>query len=248
MVRAFYLVVLSSSAMSAGAGAAFDPYTLVEDEIRAALKAVEEDLYADKLEDLIRSNVVNGALKKMQASLESAEMQVTELAKAVETSAAAPEKFNLTEKDVRSRRKQISDFKLQATKYHDRITDLFEAANISKRTAEARQAPSISPYANEVDSAFESQQMLMRQQDEDLDGLSMAAKRVGQMGLQIGDEIELQTAAIGELEEEVDTTKSRLVTARNMMNKLGKKMGKWQSVIMGVLVVLLLILMSIAFS
>ena len=90
--------------------------------------------------------------------------------------------------------------------------------------------------------------MLMRQQDEDLDGLSMAAKRVGQMGLQIGDEIELQTAAIGELEEEVDTTKSRLVTARNMMNKLGKKMGKWQSAIMGVLVVLLLILMSIAFS
>ena len=95
---------------------------------------------------------------------------------------------------------------------------------------------------------LDSQQMLMRRQDEDLDDLTVAARRVGQMGLQIGDEIELQTQVMGEVEEEMDTTRSRLKTAQKMMNKLGKKMGKWQSVVMGGLVVLLIILMAVAFG
>ena len=68
------------------------------------------------------------------------------------------------------------------------------------------------------------------------------------MGLQIGDEIELQTAAIGELEEEVDTTKSRLKVANNMINKLGRRMGKYQWAVMGGLLLLLIILVAIVFS
>ena len=68
------------------------------------------------------------------------------------------------------------------------------------------------------------------------------------MGLQIGDEIELQTVVIGELEEEVDTTKSRLKVANNMMNKLGKRMGKYQWLVMGGLLLLLIILVAIVFS
>ncbi|QDZ25701.1 t-SNARE coiled-coil homology domain-containing protein [Chloropicon primus] len=233
-------------------GSSRDPYLLVEDEIRASLKRIEEEVYDDKLEGLIRSNTVTGALKKMQQSLESAEMQVNELSKAVEASVAAPERFNLTEKEVKTRKNQIEDFKATTARYHERITDLFEAARLSKRASEASAPPQrgiVSSYMNdETDRTFESQQMLMRRQDEDLDDLSVAARRVGEMGLQIGGEIELQTTVIGELEEEVDTTKARLTTARNMINKLGRKMGKWQSVVMAGLAVLLLILMMIAFS
>ena len=107
----------------------------------------------------------------------------------------------------------------------------------------------VSSYMSaEADDQLDSQQMLMRRQDEDLDDLTVAARRVGQMGLQIGDEIELQTQVMGEVEEEMDTTRSRLKTAQKMMNKLGKKMGKWQSVVMGGLVVLLIILMAVAFG
>jgi uncharacterized membrane protein len=68
------------------------------------------------------------------------------------------------------------------------------------------------------------------------------------MGLQIGEEIELQSNMIGDLDEEVDTAKSRLLVAKRMMDKLGRKMGKWQSVVMIALVVLLIILVMIVFS
>lgn len=231
-----------------------DPYVLVEDEIKSNLKAVEEELYDDKLESLIRSSFVTEALKKLQTSVESAEMQVNELSKAVEASAAMPHKFNLTQSQVQERRKQIEDFKQTALRYHDRITDLFEASRLSKRASQPTASPLpkkgvVSSYLNdETDREFESQQMLMKRQDEDLDDLSVAARRVGQMGLQIGDEIELQTAAIGELEEEVDTTKSRLKVANNMINKLGRRMGKYQWAVMGGLLLLLIILVAIVFS
>ena len=200
-----------------------DPYLLVEDEIRSSLKQIEEKLYDDKLEGLVRDSGGGGTLKGLQNALESTELQINELHKAVKASFAAPEKFNLTAREVKEREKQIDDFKVMTTKYHDRITDLFEAERLSSRARQKFQSPGgvIPSYMNdEADREYENQQMLMRQQDEDLDHLGAAAKRVGQMGLQIGDEIEMQTNIIGELEEDVDTTKSRLTVARNMMNKV----------------------------
>ena len=53
-----------------------------------------------------------------------------------------------------------------------------------------------------------------------LASVGQAAQRVGQMGLQIGEEIELQSNMIGDLDEEVDTAKSRLNVAKRMMDKV----------------------------
>jgi len=209
--------------------AAADPYVLVEDEIRSGLENIESRLYDDKLENLVRENTATGTLKSLQNSLESAEMQITELHKAVRASFASPEKFNLTQRQVETRKKQIDAFRVTTAKFHDRINDLFEAERLSKRAQQAsnkntpaRSGPSIvSSYMNdEASSAYDHQMLLMKQQDEDLDSLGMAAQRVGQMGLQIGEEIELQTNVIGELEDDVDTTKARLTAARNMINKV----------------------------
>ena len=229
-----------------------DPYFVVEDEIRDSLDAVEKSLYDDKLEGVVRSGATGGELRRIQANLEQAEMQLSELCKAVDASAADPAKFSLSLAQVNDRKKQTDEFRFQASRLHDRISDLFEAARLSKRAKEAASPAGkgvVSSYMSaEADDQLDSQQMLMRRQDEDLDDLTVAARRVGQMGLQIGDEIELQTQVMGEVEEEMDTTRSRLKTAQKMMNKLGKKMGKWQSVVMGGLVVLLIILMAVAFG
>ena len=238
--------------MAPKADASRDPYHLVVEEISSSLKRIGEELYDEKLEGLIKDNAASGNLKALQNSLENAEIQITELSKAVEASTSMPEKFGLSAREVKERRETISNFKMETSKYHDRILDLYEAVTLSKK-AQSKQFPArnsiVSSYMqDEADSVYDKQQLLMKEQDKDLDHLGEAAKRVGQMGLQIGEELELQTNIIGELEEEVDTTKSRLTVARNMMNKLGRKMGKWQSVVLGALVVLLIILVAVAFG
>ncbi len=88
----------------------------------------------------------------------------------------------------------------------------------------------------------------MARQDEDLTDLQHAAQRVGAMGLTLGSELELQAKIVDELEEDLDHTQSRLGAARAMINKLGQRMGKWQWVLMAVLILLLIILVSIAFN
>ncbi len=66
-------------------------------------------------------------------------MQVTELHKAVRASFASPAKFNLTERQVEKRKKQIDAFRVTTAKFHDRINDLFEAERLSKRALQASQ-------------------------------------------------------------------------------------------------------------
>ena len=91
--------------------------------------------------------------------------------------------------------------------------------------------------------------MCCRRQDEDLDQIGNAAQRLGHMGLQIHDELQTQNVMLEELDEDVEQTTSRLAAAQKKINTVLQKAGlRGQLMIIGILLVLLVILVLIAFS
>lgn len=69
------------------------------------------------------------------------------------------------------------------------------------------------------------------------------------MGLQIHDELQTQNVMLEELDEDVEQTTSRLAAAQKKINTVLQKAGlRGQLTIIGVLLILLVILVMIAFS
>lgn len=90
---------------------------------------------------------------------------------------------------------------------------------------------------------------IFRQQDDDLDHLGEHVIRIGQMGRQIGEELGQQSSMIDELDGDIDGTTNRLAAAQKKMTHVLKKAGlRGQLSIIGILIVLLIILLLVAFS
>eukprot|EP01050_Picozoa_sp_SAG11_P034840 SAG11_NODE_12478_length_701_cov_1.081395_1_plen_141_part_00 len=68
--------------------------------------------------------------------------------------------------------------------------------------------------------SMQMQQQIMRQQDEVLDDVMAATKRLGAMGQQLGYEIEAQQTLISEVSEDVDATSSKLKATQKKLDKL----------------------------
>lgn len=69
------------------------------------------------------------------------------------------------------------------------------------------------------------------------------------MGLQIHDELQTQNVMLEQLDEDVEQTTSRLAAAQKKINTVLQKAGlRGQLMIIGILLVLLVILVLIAFS
>ena len=91
--------------------------------------------------------------------------------------------------------------------------------------------------------------MICRQQDDDLDQLGEHVVRIGQMGRQIGEELGTQNQMLSELDADMDSTSNRLAAAQKKMTHVLKKAGmRGQLCIIGVLLVLLVVLLLVAFS
>ncbi len=88
-----------------------------------------------------------------------------------------------------------------------------------------------------------------RRQDNELDQLGRHVERIGQVGLQIHEELEVQDAMLTELGEDVEGAQSRLAAAQKKMAGVLKRMGmRGQLCILGALLLLLVILVAILFS
>ncbi len=66
---------------------------------------------------------------------------------------------------------------------------------------------------------------LHRQQDEQLEDIEQAVTRLGRVGLTIHEELESQGRMLEELEEDVDTTSSRLKATQKKVMDVIKRSG-----------------------
>ncbi|GIL81704.1 hypothetical protein Vretimale_1343 [Volvox reticuliferus] len=95
---------------------------------------------------------------------------------------------------------------------------------------------------------YETQQLMLKRQDQDLEDIEQAVIRIGRQGREIGNELVAQDILLNELEQDVDTTQSRLKAAQKKMQELIRKSGSnTQLVLIVVLIVILVILAVFAF-
>lgn len=116
------------------------------------------------------------------------------------------------------------------------------------------------PYRDEPDdappdhNALDNQQIhdyhrqVIRDQDEQLEYLSVSVRRQGELSIQIGDELDEQNGMLGETEEYVDRHQTQLDRAKKRLDgivKKGKEGGSWTVIaILTIILVLLLIVLK----
>eukprot|EP00898_Chlorokybus_atmophyticus_P003696 jgi/Chlat1/4327/Chrsp29S04487 len=92
------------------------------------------------------------------------------------------------------------------------------------------------------------QQLMFRQQDEDLEELSMGVQRIGRVGLTIHDELVSQEALLNDFEQDVDATSTRLQLVQKKAEALLKKGGmKFQLGLIVFLLLLFVVLLALTF-
>ena len=231
-----------------------DPFFIVKDEIESLFSQLERSYNKwDRLPEGNSERVMLG--REVASSCESLSWQVDEMDRAVSMAEKEPSRFNLAMDEIARRKDWASKMRSNINK----ITLSLEAAK--GQAARAAHASLTGTAASKLEGALikenddfiasqqESQQMLLRKQDENLDELSGAVTRLGQVGLTIGEELQTQADLLEEMEYEVDDTQSRLKAARRKLEKVIKKSGtKGQCTIIFVLTILLVILVVVAFN
>ena len=88
-----------------------------------------------------------------------------------------------------------------------------------------------------------------RQQDEQLEDIEQAVTRLGRVGLTIHEELETQGRMLDELDEDVDTTHSRLkATQKKVLDVIRKSGTNTQLGVIAFLVIVLVVLAVFAFT
>lgn len=118
--------------------------------------------------------------------------QLQELEQAVERAAANPDKFQLGQQEISSRKDWIFKTRRQA----DGIMSTMKAGKKGGAgAAAAAAAASTSVIPQHLMSEQEKQQLMMRQQDSNLEDIEQAVARIGNIGKTIGNELDSQVRA-----------------------------------------------------
>ena len=209
-----------------------DPYLLVKSEVEGCLKRA----FASK------ERVENGdraALGVMDGALASAGETLQELTSAVEIMRKDPARFNLSADEVSKRVSQIAALKSNHQQLSEWCAAESRSANAvaarererkqrdlrgraqtqsdldASRGIDAGQRAAADDYFN--DAARQHQELIERQ-DEDLDDIGNAVINIGEMGKQIGEELDSQGRLLDELDDDMDRTGSRLQNLNQKMN------------------------------
>ena len=96
--------------------------------------------------------------------------------------------------------------------------------------------------------ASESQRLLVREQDETIASLSTSVDRVQSMAIRVNEELASQNRLIGEIDDDVEKTDSRLKQLNTQLRKLSQDQDRGKycviCVLTGVLIVLVMLVLS----
>lgn len=98
-----------------------------------------------------------------------------------------------------------------------------------------------------INNTVMEQEMIIRRQDADLDDMEKAVGRIGIVGKTIHEELTVQHKMLDELDEDMDTTASKLKAAQKKMDKVMKiASSNWQLITIVTLSVILIVLIILA--
>lgn len=219
-----------------------DPFYLVRQEIQDTVNELQH-----KMSRFHGLTAANPERKQIAASVkdgcDSLKWQLKELEAALDRAAQQPQRFNLTVEEIASRRKWISSTRRQ-----------IEGMTDTLKTATAAPVSNLEAKVHNANESFlgdeqSRQQLIMKQQDNELEDIEQAVTRLGRVGLTIHEELESQGRMLDELDEDVDTTHSRLkATQKKILDVIKKSGTTTQLAVIVFLVIVLLVLVVLTFS
>eukprot|EP00878_Enallax_costatus_P008417 GHUV01008798.1.p1 GENE.GHUV01008798.1~~GHUV01008798.1.p1 ORF type:complete len:226 (+),score=54.80 GHUV01008798.1:292-969(+) len=215
-----------------------DPFYIVRQEIQDTVNELQSKM--SRFHGLTAANPERKAIASVVTDgCESLQWQVNELDNAVNRAAEQAQRFGLTPEEIASRRKWISTTRRQITGMLDTI-----------KTATAAPINAAENKVHKQNEGFlqdegSKQQMMLKQQDAHLDDIEAAVTRLGRVGLTIHEELESQGNMLDELEEDVDTTHSRLRATQKKIMDVIKKSGTTTQLGLIAFLMIVLVLLSV---
>lgn len=226
-----------------------DPFLIVQEEVEGTYKKLNQAFLewdAKTEQDPLKDESAQIVLRL----LESVSWQVRELEKAVQVSEKNPSRFGLKKEEIVKRRRWTNTTLQELDQIRQHIS---RAKKPNEFPASGPMSPEMSNFVvhdDYLDSELQDRQsLLIRRQEEDLDVLSQSVTRLGQVGLEIGEELDHQSRIISEFDDEMDTLTTKIAGARRKISYIAKKSGlKGQLCLIIVLIVILGLLVTIVFS
>ncbi|GMH37728.1 hypothetical protein BSKO_05601 [Bryopsis sp. KO-2023] len=221
-----------------------DPFHLVKKEIQDAVNDVQGKFA--RWSGLTSTNPERMQLSSdVEKGCASVMWQLDELSHAIEKASENPSRFNLTQSELESRTGWLESTKAQISN----VQQSLKVANQRARFGDGQNPGLVSRNDQYVSDQRMQQEMIVRQQDEDLDEMGKVVDRLGQVGLTIHDELSHQQRMLDDLDEDLDITTNRMRAAQRKIADIIKKSGgKWQFCTIVLLSILLIVLVLIAFS
>lgn len=176
-----------------------------------------------------------------------------EIERSIEAAERNPSRFKLRTKEVQDRKSWMLGVR-------KKVDDIVAAVQTSSRNRSAMEMSSIS--ASEklssavrgendrfITSEMAQQEVIMARQDQDLDQLSQHVVRIGELGREMGQELDAQGQILDEFGYELEGTQTRLAAAQRKVQYVLDRAGtKGQLIIIAVLVVVLVVLIFMTIS
>ncbi|MED6209125.1 Syntaxin-61 [Stylosanthes scabra] len=214
-----------------------DPFYVVKEEIQDSIDKLQSSFHQweSNSDGGERANLS----KEVLAACESIEWQVDELDKAIAVAARDPSWYGIDEVEIENRRRWTSGARTQVRSMKNTV-EAGKALNLTNhasvngmrrelmRLPNSHQVDTSNQYpANNNDDFIESesdrQMLLMKQQDEELDELSISVQKIGGIGLTIHEELLAQENIIDDLGNEMDSTSNRLDFVQKKVAMVMKK-------------------------
>ncbi|KAI9108606.1 hypothetical protein K1719_020490 [Acacia pycnantha] len=239
-----------------------DPFYVVKEEIQESIDKLQSTFHQWQSTPSGSVERVNLS-KEMLTSCESIEWQVDELDKAIAVAARDPSWYGIDETELENRRRWTSSARTQVgsvkrTVEAGKRSNMTSLGNVERhrelmRLPNSHQADTSNQYAGHdnddfISSESDRQLLLIKQQDEELDELSVSVQRIGGVGLTIHEELLAQEKIVDELGAEMDSTSNRLDFVQKKVGMVMKKAGaKGQIMMILALVALFIFLFILVF-
>ncbi|XVE88124.1 hypothetical protein DITRI_Ditri19aG0042800 [Diplodiscus trichospermus] len=198
-----------------------DPFYIVKEEIQESIDKLQSSFHQWERISPDSGEQVH-LTKELLANCESIEWQVDELDKAISVAARDPSWYGIDEVELENRRRWTSTARTQVGNVKKAVVAGKENGNTASamrrelmRLPNSHHTDRSNQYFAEDNDDFiasesDTQMLLIKQQDEELDELSASVERIGGVGLTIHEELLAQEKIIDELGTEMDSTTNRL--------------------------------------
>jgi syntaxin of plants SYP6 len=193
---------------------------------------------------------------EIQEEFHGLSYMLSEIDKSITAAEKNPQRFNLSQADISERRKWV----MATQRKVESITQTLQQKPTPYKQTQTAKKELMDPTSklnaaiNQENDRFiqsegERQQLLLRRQDDDLEDLASHVVRIGDLGREMGQELESQGQLLDELDADMDSTATRMAAAQKKVQAVLDRTGaKGQLIIIGALIVLLVILVVLVLS